>query len=163
MQYMIGNLITTQKNILIRIKKKKKNILTIKIYLLPLRDGISYAWPMKHRNTRLMSHRFGTYKTLASTLESDMLENLKFIWNHSRKTIKKKNMSKKDDLKPYTLPLQCCHCIFRCERWTCSKILNECGQWPLIKSALTLLAKCMHVMNKWWRGHTCGAQILCLF
>ena len=75
-----------------------------------------------------MSHRFGTYKTLASTLESDMLESLKFIWNHSRKTIKKKNMSKKDDLKPYTLPLQCCHCIFRCERWTCSKILNECGQ-----------------------------------
>ena len=37
-----------------------------------------------------MSHRFGTYKTLASTLESDMLKNLKFIWNHSRKTIKKK-------------------------------------------------------------------------
>ena len=102
--------------------------MAIEIYLLPLRDGISYAWPMKHRNTRLMSHRFRTYKTLASTLESDMLENLKFIWNHSRKTIKKKNMSKKDDLKPYTLPLQCCHCIFRCERWTCSKILNECGQ-----------------------------------
>ena len=136
----------------------------IEVYLLPLRDGISYAWPMKHRNTRLMSHRFGTYKTLASTLESDMLENLKFIWNHSRKTIKKKKKcQRKMTWNRIRLQLQCCHCIFRCERWTCSKILNECGQWPLIKSALTLLAKCMHVMIKWWRGHTCGAQIYVFF
>ena len=38
---------------------------------------------------RIMSHRFGTYKTLASTLESDILKNLKFIWNHSKKKKKK--------------------------------------------------------------------------
>ena len=35
-----------------------------------------------------LSHKFesfGTYKTLLSTLESDILKNLKFIWNHSKK------------------------------------------------------------------------------
>ena len=39
-----------------------------------------------------LSHKFEsfeTYKTLLSTLESDILKNLKFIWNHSRKTKKK--------------------------------------------------------------------------
>ena len=52
-----------------------------------------------------MSHRFGTYKTLASALESDMLKNLKFIWNHSRKKIKKNKLSRKDGLEPYTITI----------------------------------------------------------
>ena len=60
---------------------------------------------MKHRGMRLMSHRFGTYKTLASALESDMLKNLKFIWNHSRKKIKTNKLSRKDGLEPYTITI----------------------------------------------------------
>ena len=55
-----------------------------------------------------LSHKFepfGTYKTLLFTLESDILKNLKFIWNHSRKKIKKNKLSRKDGLEPYTITI----------------------------------------------------------
>ena len=109
-------------------------------------------------------HRFGTYKTLASTLESDMLENLKFIWNHSRKTIKKKKKcQRKMTWNRIRYHYNVAIAFSGVNGELVPRFLTSVDSWPLIKSALTLLAKCMHVMNKWWRGHTCGAQILCLF
>ena len=104
---------------------------------------------MKHRGMRLMSHRFGTYKTLASALESDMLKNLKFIWNHSRKKIKKIKIVKERWLGTvYDYNYNVAIAFSGVNGELVPRFLTSVDSWPLIKSALTLLARCMHVMNK---------------